>query len=256
MTRYVQAELRAGLGPAPLFGLLFGLALIGASQWIMPRVPESAIALLGRSYHLDGLGPVMLLNDLLAVSTVLFFVGVSQLAAVIVTPREERQLDLLLSKPVSPTTFLAARTLPALASTLVLGTLLSAACALAMVPYAGGQVSASIGFATSLGVTAITLVQLAVASLVYVRVTDGFQALLVAFALWLTPLLPTSIYLYRPDLFTSRPGLAEGVVMPANLIWLGSDAMLVALSGIGVAGVVAAIALGLGGGMLGRMELR
>lgn len=254
MSRYLRAELRHSVGSAPWLGLGAGLALIGASQWIIPRVPEGALRVLERSYQLQGLGEVLLLNDLLALGAVLFFVGASQLHRVLVAPREERQLDLLLSKPVTRERFLLARTLPVLGATLLLGVVLSAACALAMAPYAGGRVGPGLGLAAGLGVTATTIAQLALANLLHLRTRDGFQALLASFGLWILPLLPTSVYLYRPDLFEARPGLASWVVAPVNWLWLGEQAGLVAGLGLLAAGLLAAGSAWLGGRALARAE--
>ncbi|MES2641978.1 MAG: hypothetical protein V4850_20985 [Myxococcota bacterium] len=258
LARYRRLEARHALGRAPLVGLVAGLALLVATQIVMPLVPAPAIGLLEQAFRVRGLGAVVLLNDYLALSTVLFFVGVSQLLQVIVAPREERQLDLLLTKPIAPATFLAARTTPVLISTGVLGAILSVGCALAMLPYeaAGADGTALGAFGAGLVVTAATILQLAAVNVVFLRISDGFAALMVAFIVWVLPLLPASAFIYRPDLFDGSAALTTALVAPANLLWHDGAMPIVAAVGLLVAGVASATLVRLGGWTLGRMDLR
>lgn len=258
LARYRRLEARHALGRAPLVGLVAGVGLLVATQVVLPLVPQTAIHLLEQAFRIRGMGAVVLLNDYLAVSTVLYFVGIAQLLQVIVGPREERQLDLLLTKPIAPATFLAARTTPVLVATGALGVLLSLGCALAMAPYAAAGADGTVlgAFGAGLVVTAVTILQLAVANIVFLRIADGFQALLVAFVLWVVPLLPASAFIYRPDLFEGSATATSALVAPANLLWHDGAMPIVAGVALLVAGIAAAALVRLGGWGLGRMDLR
>lgn len=257
LARYTRLEARHAVGRTPLVGLVVGVALLALTQVLTPLLPAAAIDFLERAFHIQGLGAVILLNDYLALSTVLFFVGVSQLQRVTIAPREERHLDLLLSKPVSPRRLLAARAGPVLASTLGLGLALSAGCALAVAPYVGSGDGTVLGaLSAGLVVSAATVVQLALVNLVFLVLADGFQALLVAFVAWVLPLMPTSVFLYRPDLFEGRAALTQALVVPANLIWNDAAGPALAIGAVLAAIAAGAAAVVAGGGLLARTETR
>lgn len=241
LARYRRMEARFIVGRAPVVGGLAGLLLFGLTQVITPLLPGSLIAFLERAFLIRGLGDVILLNDYLALYTVIFFVGLTQLLGVMVAPREERQLDLLLCKPVPPRRFLSARVGPVLLSTLALGLALSAGCALAVAPYAAASTGGSAlgAFGAGALITAAVIGLLGLLNLVFLSITDGFQALITGFVFWVLPLMPTSVYLYRPDLFEGRAALTSALVSPANLIWHDAVMPLVAALGLLVAGLSA-----------------
>lgn len=162
---------------------------------------------------------------------------ISLVLGVVVGPREEHQLELLLSKPVPAADFLAARTWPVLAMTTLVGVTLAVACAAATLPYLGarGSVSAAGALGSGLAMTAIVLVQLTALSIVFVRLVESMNAVLLALLVALVPMLPSAVFLYRPDVFAGRPELAAVTVL-ANLVWydatmawLGPLLLLVAL---------------------------
>jgi hypothetical protein len=66
--------------------------------------------------------------------------------------------------------------------------------------------------------TAIVLVQLTALSIVFVRLVESMNAVLLALLVALVPMLPSAVFLYRPDLFAGRPELAAVTVL-ANLVW-------------------------------------
>ena len=83
--------------------------------------------------------------------------------------------------------------------------------------------------------TAIVLVQLTALSIVFVRLVESMNAVLLALLVALVPMLPSAVFLYRPDVFAGRPELAAVTVL-ANLVWydatmawLGPLLLLVAL---------------------------
>ncbi|WP_437673395.1 hypothetical protein [Sorangium sp. So ce131] len=235
---YRLLEARHAPRRAPLVATAAGVAIIAGTHLLVPRMPRPALAILERGFRLDDMGAVLLANDHLAVSFIAFFVGVSGVLGAVVGPREERQLGLLLSKPVPAAAFLAARVWPVFAAAVLAGVVLSLACGLAVAPHAGGGASVTVAGAVGAGLalTAIALVQLALLTPIFVRVADAFHALLIAFVVWFVPLLPTAVFLYRPDLFEGRETLASLTVMTSliwndrTLAWLGPLALLAALA--------------------------
>ena len=84
--------------------------------------------------------------------------------------------------------------------------------------------------------TALVLLQLTALSLAFVRVVESMNAVLLALLVALVPMLPSAVYVYRPDLFADRPELAATTVL-ANLVWyddalawLGPALLLLALA--------------------------
>jgi hypothetical protein len=248
---YFALEARRAAGAPVGAALVAGLVLLGATQVLLPLLPESAISLLRQAFHLRGMASVVLLNDYLAVYAVLFFGGVAQLFGVVALPREARTLDLLLAKPVTGAQFVTARALPVLASTVAQGGILALACgaAAAFAASEPGDSTAAGAFAATLVLTAGVVVLLALVNLILVRVADTAQGLLIAFVAWTLPLLPASVMVYRPDLFEGHALTASLLVLPANLVW-HEAAMLAAAPAALAAAMAIALALTAGAGVL------
>lgn len=233
-----RAELRHAPFRIALYAALAGLVMIAGCQLLLPRMPAQVIDFLRVAFHIPDLGGVVLFNDYVAVYFCAFFVGMFGLLGVVVGPREEHQLELLFSKPVPAADFLAARTWPVLAMTTLVGVALALSCAAATLPYAGASSSVSVAGALGAGLamTALVLFQLTALSLAFVRVVESMNAVLLALLVALVPMLPSAVYVYRPDLFAGRPGLAAATVL-ANLVWyddslawLGPVLLLLALA--------------------------
>lgn len=217
---YRRAELRQAPYRIALYTCLAGLAMIAGCQLLFTRMPMQVIDFMRAAFHLGDLGGVVLFNDYVAVYFCAFFVGMFGLLGVVVGPREEHQLELLLSKPVPAADFLAARTWPVLTMLTVVGVVLAAGCALATLPYLGthSSVSPAGALGAGLAMTAMVLVQVTALSVAFVRVAESMNALLLALLVALVPMLPSAVFLYRPDLFVDRPDLAAVTVL-ANLVW-------------------------------------
>src|SRR5262245_10956244 len=82
----------------PLLCTAAGVAGVAMSHLIMPRLPRPAITILQRGFELGGMGQVLLGNDCLAVYFIVFLAGLVGLLDAVVLPREQRHLELLLSK--------------------------------------------------------------------------------------------------------------------------------------------------------------
>lgn len=217
---YFVLEARAFALRGPVVGLVAGAAMIVVTHLAVPRLPPAALEVLEKSFAIQGLPALLLLNDYLALYTALFFGGFAELLRALAAPREERQLELLLSKPVPAPLFVLARTVPVLAAIWLVGAALGGATALAILPVSSPASATSAGgFGASVVVASITVLVLAALTPLLVRSRDGFEALVIGFVAWIVPLLPSTAFLYRPDLFEGRPTLASALVAPANLVW-------------------------------------
>ena len=125
---------------------------------------------------------VLLVNDLLAGYFAAFFVGITGLIEQLVAAREEGRLEILRSKPVPASAFLAARVLPVLVAATAVGVLVSITTAVAIRPYLAGQEMVTSGRALGGCLFLVSLAVFLLCALVplLVKMRDSFHALLVA----------------------------------------------------------------------------
>jgi hypothetical protein len=250
---YFTIEARAGALRGPLVGLMAGAAMIAVTHLVVPRLPPTAISVLEKSFAIQGPAALLLINDYLALYAALFFAGFAELLRALVAPREERHLELLLSKPLSPSTFVRARAAPVLAAVGLAAAALGAGLSIAIAPVSSPASATAAGaFGASIVIGSAVVAQLAALSPLLVRSRDGFEALIVGFVVWVAPLLPATAFLYRPDLFEGRPALASALVLPANLIWHDASMPMLALLAMGLAAALAALLLAWAGRVLRR----
>ena len=216
---YVRAE----LGREPLAAMGLGAALFGAISilgtcWAVPRLPEGVLTVLSLSLAVEGLPALVLVNTLLAVWFVAYFVGAVVVLRAIPAPRAEGGLDILLVKPVPPAVFVWSRILPALGLSAAVGLALSVTQVIGLWGFLGADLSIATVLGIGLTTVAIAIAQLGALTALTARTTELAGALGVAIAVFMAPMTPMSVFIYRPDLFP-----AEGVgrtlfVMPTNLI--------------------------------------
>lgn len=216
---YVRAELsREPLAAMGLGAGLFGAVSILGTVWAVPRLPEGVLTVLSLSLAVEGLPALVLVNTLLAVWFVAYFVGAVVVLRAIPAPRAEGGLDILLVKPVPPAVFVWSRVLPALGLCAAVGLALSVTQLLGMWGLLGADLSAAGVLGVGLTTVAVSIAQLGALTALTARTTELAGALGVAIAVFMAPLTPTSVFIYRPDLFP-----AEGIhrtlfVAPTNLI--------------------------------------
>lgn len=244
LSPYVRAELRRALGPRHLALLALGVAIAALDAAITPRLPTFALEFLRTSLRLGTMADLILVNDYLAQYFLVAFAGAFELLRVWVGPAEARELDLYLAKPIGRAHLLAARSAPALASVLVLGAGLTVANALTLRPWLGDAALAPV-LTAGVTITAFSLALLALLNLLFLRLREVEHAVLLAFAVLIAPLLPTSVLIYRPDLFAGRE-LPPAVGFPAALLWGGGvspgAAALALVGAIGLATALVALA--------------
>ena len=237
---YVRAELsREPLAAMGLGAGLFGAISILGTIWAIPRLPEGVLTVLSLSLAVEGLPALVLVNTLLAVWFVAYFVGAVVVIRAIPAPRAENGLDILLVKPVPPAVFVWSRILPALGLCVAVGLALSVTQVVGMVGLFDAQLSAAGALGAGLTAVAVAVAQLGALTALTVRTTELAGALGLAIAVFMAPLTPTSVFIYRPDLFPAEGVGRTLLVAPTNLI-VHSQVIawawpLVMLAGLGLA---------------------
>ncbi len=234
---HLAREWRYAPRRAASIAALIGMGCVVFNHLILPLFPWRVLEFMRRGFQLEDMAGVLVINDLMAVYVPTFFVGLGSSLGVVLSAREEHRLELLLAKPVRAGDFVAARLLPALASTAVVGAVISVAAAIAAA--VNGGAGTSIGPAGALGaglaLTALAIVLLATLQIPFVRLRDPFTGLLLACGLYLATFIPTAVLIYRPDAYAGRETLANSIVMSsllwheASITWLGPLALLAAL---------------------------
>ncbi|HEX8435994.1 ABC transporter permease [Archangium sp.] len=258
LRRYRLLEARHAVGWVPLVSLLVGLAIVVFTAWLMPLFPTPVITFMERAFLIRGMGAVILVNEYIGIYLLVFFGGVTGLMRALVEPRENRSLELLLSKPISRRTFLMARVGPILLAATALGVVLCLLLGLVVRPFTGEGSNVSVAGAIGAGLifTALAVLLLCVLVVPLLLVRDAFQGLLIAFVTWIVPLFPTAVLLYRPDLYEGRDWLRDMIVLGPNLLWYDAAVPRLTAIALAVAFVGSWGALVLGTRMFERAELR
>ena len=225
-----------------------GLALMGVllAFWL-PLFPESVFRFFVRVFGLPGWPEIVFANDVTGLFFFLYWVGVFDVLRVYVVPAEERYLDILLSKPLSRRAYLLAKLVPILLTTAAIGAVAAAVNVVGMAA-AGLAYALPAAAGTSAVVVAWAVLLVALVNLLILGARSSYTALLIAFVPLYAALLPSMIYLYRPDVFAEAPALRDVIVFPMNLVWypefaarwgwplavlmLGFAALLVVLAGL------------------------
>lgn len=258
LRRYRLLEARHALGWLPLVSLLVGLFIVVVTAELMLLFPAPVITFLERVFLIRGMGAVILVNEYIGIYLMAFFGGVMGLMRALVEPRENRSLEMLLSKPVSRRAFLMARVGPILLSSAAVGVVLSLVLGLVVRPFTGEGSTVSVAGAIGAGFifTALAVLLLCVLVIPLLLVRDAFQGLLIAFAMWMVPMFPSAVLLYRPDLFEGRERLRELIVLGPNLVWYDTSVPRLAALSLAVALVLSWGALVLGTRVFERAEPR
>ena len=258
LRRYRLLEARHSLGGVPLVSLLTGIVVVFFTAALIPRLPAAVNAFMERAFLIRGLDAVILVNAYTGIYMLPFFGGVAGLMRALVEPRENRSLEMLLSKPISRRAFLMARVGPVLLASSVVGIVMSLLTGLAVRPFVGEGSTVSVAGAIGSGLifTALAVLLLCVLVGPLLLVRDAFQGLLVAFLLWMLPMIPTVVLLYRPDMYEGRERLRDLLVLGPNLLWFDASVPFLAAIALAVACVGSWGALVLGTRVFEHAELR
>ncbi len=258
LRRYRLLEARHAVGWVPLVSLLMGVAIVVFTAVLIPLLPTAVNAFMERAFLIRGLGAVILANEYIGIYMLTFFCGAAGLMRALVEPRENRSLEMLLSKPISRRAFLMARVGPVLLSSTAVGVVMSLATGLVVRPFTGEGSTVSVAGAIGSGLIFLALAVLLLSVLVVplLLVHDAFQGLLIAFMLWVAPMFPTVVLLYRPDLYEGRERLRDLIVLGPNLLWYDASVPLLTAIALLVAFVGSWGALVLGARVFEHSELR
>lgn len=236
-------EARRVIGARTALALAIGIALLLATQLAIPALPRMAKEVLERAFGLEGMASLLLLNDHLAVYVTLALFAQIELSRVVIVPMEERQLALLLSKPITVPELFFTRALPVLVAQGILGVVLTS-CERALVAGSLGaqaQVSSAGVWAGGVIVTAMSIVVASLALVVQVLASERERGMLAGAVLVFGPLVGSAVLAYRPDVYVGRPLLRLLTTFPGSLCL--HDASLAAIAPWFVLGALATSAL-------------
>jgi len=216
--RLLAIETRALIRRRPITPAIGLAALGGAIAWWLPRFPEGVFRFFKTILHMRNWTEIVIINNYTGLYFFLFWIGVFEVLRICVRPREERYLELYLSKPVDRRTFMLAKIGPVLAALTLIGALAAAAHGGAMHAL-GMPIDWPAYRGASAVVVGLTVCLVAVVNLLVVHAHDSHSALLIAFVPGLAAMAPGLVYVYRPDVYEAAPGLADAIVFPGNLIW-------------------------------------
>ncbi|WP_437968196.1 hypothetical protein WMF04_02380 [Sorangium sp. So ce260] len=254
---YFALEARRAPRRTSLVAAIAGVLVVLGTHALLVRVPAQVIRFLEQAFEIEGTAAVLLINDLLAVYFVAYFVALAGLVDATVTAREEDRLELLLAKPIRARVLLAARTAPSLLAGAVAGAAVAVGAALAVAPYieAGDMISVAGALGGGLFFVALAIALLSALLPLLVRMRDSFHALLVASAVWVAPLMPTAAFMYRPDAFEAREGLRDASVL-ASLLWNDAASAWLGPVALAIAVPLAILSITAAGVLLERADAR
>jgi len=258
LRRYRLIEARHALGWLPVVSLLVGIAIVVFTAMFMPLFPTPVITFMERAFLIRGMGAVILVNEYVGIYLMAFFGGAAGLMRALVEPRENRSLEMLLSKPISRRAFLMARVGPILLTSAGVGGVLSLVLGFVIWPFTGEGSNVSVAGAIGAGLifTALAVLLLCVLVIPLLLVRDAFQGLLIAFGMWILPMFPTAVLLYRPDVYEGRDRLRDLLVLGPNFLWYDASVPLLTALALAMAFVGSWGALALGTRVFERAELR
>jgi hypothetical protein len=220
-TNLLRFELARAFGRRHAVALA-ALALMAVllTFWL-PTFPDTVHLFFLRIFQLQTWAEIVVANELTGIVFFVFWVGAFDVFAIYVVPFEEHHLDLYLSKPLTRYQYMFARLLPIMVTVTSLGTssalvlwlaLASAGLDFPLLPLIGA----------SAVVIAWTACLVSIVNIVILATRETYTAALIAFAILAFAMLPGSVYMYRPDLFTDAPLLRTLLVFPLTLLWHAS----------------------------------
>ncbi|AUX39147.1 hypothetical protein SOCE26_005290 [Sorangium cellulosum] len=253
---YFAHEARHAPRRASLVAAIGGVLVVLGTHALLVRVPAQVIRFLEQAFRVEGMAAVLLINDLLAIYFVAYFVALAGLLDATVAAREEHRLEIVLAKPIRARVLLAARTAPSLLAGAGAGVVVAVGAALAVAPHIEARDMVSVAGALGGGLVFVALALALLSALLplLVRMRDGFHALLIASGVWIAPLMPTAAYMYRPDAFEGREGLSNAIVL-ASLLWNDATSAWLGPAALALAIPLAALAIAAAGALLERADV-
>ena len=214
----LRFELRRTVAQRHVIALASMIAMGLILAFWLPMFPESVFRFFQRVFQLNSWAEIVFANELAGLFFFIYWIAVFDVLTIYVTPLEERQLDVVLSKPLSRRAYMLARLLPILLTAIgmyaVSVTAHWGALRMAGLAYPPG---AFIG--AGLAVLAWTLFLIGSVNFAILSARETYVALLIAFVPIAISLLPGMVYMYRPDVFLGAPDVRDLIVFPMNLVW-------------------------------------
>jgi len=221
---YAKQELRSAFRLHHLLILLGAVAGSIATSLLLPGMPETIFRFFKKVFLLQNWTEIILINDFMGLFYGLFWMGVIDLLRVYVLPKEEGYLSLLLAKPLSRNQYLFGKVLPMFAVILVIGLTLSLFLP-AKIAVLNGAADLHVTGVIVAGIvcTLLALILLALLNLVFLFAQETYYAVLWAFLSFALAILPSGVFMYRPDVYQTQPTLRTLLVFPGNLLWASND---------------------------------
>ena len=227
---YAAHEARQAFRKVHLWTLL-GLFVAGLfSSLVFPLLPNGILQFVRKAFVIRTWTDFIVLNDYLAIYSLVFVVGLFDMLRVFVIPAEERYLDVILSKPLTRTQYLMSKALPTFAVLAGIG-LVTALLYLAKIALLNGTAGFSMlaWMSGSLISISLALLLLSFVNLLFLFFKDVYNAVLVGLGVWVTTVIANSFFIYRPDIFAGKELAKQFVVFPTNLVWNAGHLHWVAL---------------------------
>ena len=224
--------------PDHLYAVLYTGSLAILTALALPHMPNVIPRFFQRALQVGTWADIALLNLYAAAYVIALLVGSIDLLRVWVLPKEEGYLSLFLSKPITPVAYLRARFLPILVNSAFV-----AAASLAIVGLSVWHIIGPFDRSQFLWSCAIiiglVLFLVCLLNYLFLYVRESYYGLVIAIVAWTLTLVPGSLYVYRPDLFSLT---MRDFVFPANLLWYGNPIVsnapgVLALLGVGCVGL-------------------
>jgi hypothetical protein len=217
-TALLRAEFGRAFGPRHAVAIA-GMVLMGCvlAFWL-PTFPASIYRFFQRVFDFPGWAEIVVANDLAGLFFFAYWIAVFDVLAIYIVPLEERQLDVFLSKPLTRRAYMLARLVPILLAVVGIYTLCAVAQWLALW-MAGLAYAPSAFIGAAVAMLAWTLLLVSIVNFAILGARDTYLALLIAFIPITISILPSMIYMYRPDVFAEAPLVRDVVVFPTSLVW-------------------------------------
>jgi ABC-type transport system involved in multi-copper enzyme maturation permease subunit len=214
----LRTEMAGAIGRRHVVALA-SLCLMGLTlAFWLPTFPASIRRFFEQVFGLDGWPQIVVANDFAGLFFFIYWVGVFDVLAIYVVPLEERQLDIYLSKPLTRREYLFAKVIPPAVTMIGLGIVSAAACWFALAA-AGLSYDPLAYAAAAAAIPAAVVLLVSIVNLAVLGAREIYSALLIAFVPIAVSILPSMIYMYRPDVFAGVPTLRDLIIFPMNLVW-------------------------------------
>jgi hypothetical protein len=216
LSEYRRIEWLLARRPDHLYAIAYTGGLSILTAFALPHMPSVIPRFFQRTLQLGTWADIALFNLYAATYVITLLVGTLDLLRVWILPVEEGYMSLYMSKPIRPSEYLRARLSPILANAVFIGLASQAAAGLAVWHLIGPFDRAQFIHSSGL-IIGLILFLLCLFNYLFLYLSESYYAVVLSLAVWTITLGPTSLFIYRPELFS--PAARAALVFPANLLW-------------------------------------